>query len=352
MAAQETGRQEAELAEELERTVASAKSVKAALDVDWRLPGARTEALNILIKQFERLRSWLEKQFSTELLGEPPLSDAIELVEHLVEQDTEPDPNGGGDGRRRLRQGGKDRQVSISDPDMRHGRKSRKRLFVGYKRHVSVDVDIRGLVRSVRLLPANVAEHEAAGPLLSEVEAHGRDIGELHFDRGYLPSKAIHRRRASGMRVVTKPPTPSRPKDRRLSKADPEIDLSAGQVTCPGGVTEKIKHGKSRRYAAFRRSLCQNCKLAGRCLPKSGQRSSAFMNHEELHQKWAAELATPEGRARRRKRVLVEHALARLGAIQGTRARYRGLAKNQAHMELCAAVANFYVLDQLFAQAA
>ena len=48
----------------------------------------------------------------------------------------------------------------------------------------------------------------------------------------------------------------------------------------------------------------------------------------------------------------MEHGLARFGAVQGRRARYRGLKKNQAHAEISLAVANCYVLDRLFAVAA
>ena len=93
VAAAEAGRDESELVEELELDVVSAKSVKAALDVDWRLPTARTEALKTLLDQFDRLRSWLTDQFAPEQLVGPPLGEAIKLVERLIEQDTEPDPD-------------------------------------------------------------------------------------------------------------------------------------------------------------------------------------------------------------------------------------------------------------------
>lgn len=352
VAAAEAGRDESELVEELELDVVSAKSVKAALDVDWRLPTARTEALKTLLDQFDRLRSWLTDQFAPEQLVGPPLGEAIELVERLIEQDTEPDPDDPEGAGRRIRTGGKNRQISISDPDMRHGRKSKTRLFVGYKRHVSVDADIRGLVRAVRVLPANLREHEAAEPLLEDTEGGGYELGELHFDRGYLAAGAIHQRRAAGMRIVSKPPTPPRLKHGRLGKADFTIDVAGGVVTCPRGVAQKITRGKSRAYAAFSAAGCRKCPSAERCLPKSGRKVITLHAREELHQQMAAELATEQGRADRRERVLVEHSLARLGTVQGTRARYRGLAKNQSHTEICAVIANLYILDDLFADAA
>lgn len=355
VAAAESGRQAAELAEELALTVVSASSVKAALDVDWRLPEARNAALDALIEQFQRLQNWLEQQFTEQERGTPPLSRCIATVHRLVEQDTEPDPEPGRQGRRRTRQNlpsdrKRDRQISLSDPDMRNGRKSKTKLFAGYKRHVAGDLDIPGLVCEVALLPANVREHAGAAPLLESLEARGWNVTEAHIDRGYLPAAAIHQRRVDGMIVVSKPPTPVR-RQGRLSKADFRIDVVGGVVTCPTGRTARIS--KCTRPAAyFRRSTCKACALVDRCLPKSGQRVVTIHPHEAFHQKMAAELETTEGRAARRERIVVEHALAHIGAIQGRRARFKGIAKNLFDLQRAAAVNNLYVIDRLVAEAA
>ncbi len=352
VAAAEAERDEDELVAELELSVVSAKSVKAALDVDWRLPAARTQALQVLLEQFERLRTWLAERFTEAQLAGPPLGDALGLVELLVDQDTEPDPDDSSGARRRVRKGGENRRISIHDPDMRHGRKSTKKLFSGYKRHAAIDADLHGLVRSVHVLPANAREYEAAQPLLETTSRPDQTLVELHFDRGYLPAELIHERRKAGLRVISKPPTPPTLKDGRYGKRDFEIDVPNGVVTCPAGKRQSIAEGKSRRYAAFPAASCRSCTSAGRCLPRSGRKVISLHPHEEFHQKMAAELATPEGRAKRRERVMVEHALARLGAVQGVRARYRGLEKTHAHTELCAAVANLYVLGELLGEAA
>lgn len=351
VASEETGCAQADLVDQLELTVVSASSVKAALDIDWRLPHARSEALNTLFEQFGKLKAWLEEQFAAEALQTPPLSESLELVERLFQQDTEPDPDDPTGRERRIREGGADRQVSISDPDMRHGRKSKTKLFTGYKRHVTTDADVRGLVLGVHVLPANVHEHAAAQPLLEDAEQKAYHVTELHHDRGYLPADAIHERRANGMRIVSKPPSPPRSRE-RLGKADFVIDTEAETVTCPAGQTAVVKHAPTRSAAHFSRTTCADCLLKSRCLNKNGQKSIVLHPREALHQQMAAELATAEGRAKRRERVAVEHALARLGSVQGTKARFRGLQKNQFHTESCAVVANLYVLDGLLADAA
>jgi hypothetical protein len=54
--------------------------------------------------------------------------------------------------------------------------------------------------------------------------------------------------------------------------------------------------------------------------------------------------ATRDGRKDLRQRVTVEHSLASIAAIQGPRARYKGIRKNSFDLRRCAAVANLQVL--------
>lgn len=58
----------------------------------------------------------------------------------------------------------------------------------------------------------------------------------------------------------------------------------------------------------------------------------------------ARDLTTKKGRAARRERASVEHTLARVSAIQGNRARFRGLEKNQFDLERTAVLNNCFVL--------
>jgi transposase len=53
---------------------------------------------------------------------------------------------------------------------------------------------------------------------------------------------------------------------------------------------------------------------------------------------------TPEGRAKLRERVAVEHALAHVGHWQGRRARYRGTRKNLFDLCRVAVVHNLHII--------
>lgn len=331
----------ATVAKELEVNVFGASSTKAVLDVDWREPTARATALRALLQQFDRVREWLRTRFDEAALQRPPLSACLETVERIIEQDTEPDPNQpGGGSRRRLREGvTKDRLISLSDRDERHGRKSSTKAFNGYKRHVAVDADVPGLIHATVVHPANKHEHEAAGPLINAIEASGSSLDELHIDRGYLPAEIVVSKREDGVRVVSKPPTIAR--SEHFTKDEFDVDFEGQTVTCPAGVVVPLRVGKT---IAFPSSSCRDCEQRTRCT-QSRQRQIRVHPQERWYREMATELATKEGRAARRERVAVEHALARISAIQGNRARFRGLAKNQFDLERAAVVNNFYVLD-------
>jgi hypothetical protein len=336
----------AEVANELEVSVFGASSVKAVLDVDWREPRARTTALRTLLEQFERLRDWLRSRFDEFALQRPPLSERIETVERIIQQDTEPDPDPRG-ASVRLREGtATDRLISLSDRDQRHGRKSSTKAFNGYKRHVAVDADVPGLIHAAVVQPANKREHDAAGPLMNAIKENGCSLHELHIDRGYLPAEEVVAKHASGVKVVSKPPTVVR--NEYFAKDEFDIDFEQETVTCPAGGVISLRLGKK---ISFPLAVCRPCEIRDRCT-KRERRQLAIHPQERWYRKMAEELATEDGRAARRERVAVEHALARVSAIQGNRARYRGLQKNQFDLERTAVVNNCYVLDALWRDAA
>ena len=334
------------LAAELELSVVGATSIKAALDVDWRKPAARATALQALLDQFDRLRGWIKAHLDQTRVAQPPVSEQLALVEQIIAQDTEPDPEGPQPGKaRRIREGVMaERLVSLSDRDMRHGRKSTTKTFNGYKRHVAIDADVQGLICAVKVVPANRPEHEAVGPLLEVVASNGFAVTEVHADRGYLPAEELVAMHDSGVRVICKPPTPA--KSDHFGKDVFAINFDDKTVTCPANVTVPLV-AKVR----FPASACGACALRDRCTT-STRRCLSIHPQEAWYREMANELATPAGRALRRQRTPVEHVLAHAGAIQGNRARYRGIEKNQFDLERVAVLSNCFVLDRLWQEAA
>ncbi len=332
-----------EVADKAGTPIVLASSIKAGLDLDWDDPNARKEGLHKLLKQVDALAAWLQVEMAHEL-NDPPLKDDWQTLQRLIAQDTEPDPDGDGI---RIRRGvARDRQISVSDPDMRHGRKSKSKLFNGYKRHVAVDLDVRGLISAVALTPANRPEREAASSLLSDVEAGGGQVHELAIDRGYLGAEVVQRRYTSGMKVVCKP-FPLRNRG-RFTKKDFELDLKLNTVTCPNGVQKPLRLG---RVVRFPKAACSPCPKRPQCTQAKQGRGRTLTIHssEPLLEELRQRLSDDNGRAELRERIVVEHALAAIGKRQGTRARYRGLRKNLFDLRRHAAVNNILLLEQKLA---
>lgn len=310
-------------------------SVKASLDIDWDDDEAKHEALNHLVSQVERLDAWVSKRAKPHV-AKSPLKEALALLHQVVGQDLEPDPGGGGG--MRITQGvARARVISISDTQMRHGRKSRSVRIDGYKRHIAV---ANGFILSTAVEPANAREHEPTERLLVEATAHG-DIETLDIDRGYLASPVVVRLHRAGVIVNSRAWAVSN--HGLFTKDDFAIDLVAKQVTCPAGKSAPITPGLQSFFDA---NDCADCPLKTRCTA-SEKRSLTIHEAEDLLIELRARRRTKRGRSELRKRVVVEHRLARLGAIQGDRARYRGTRKNELDTNRAAAIANLYVLASI-----
>lgn len=88
------------------------------------------------------------------------LDAAMVQLGRLVDQDVEPDPEHG-DQHRNIEGTAEGRQVSVGDPEMRHGRKSRSTTINGYKGHIAYELG-HELVLDGLAEPANKREHAAA----------------------------------------------------------------------------------------------------------------------------------------------------------------------------------------------
>jgi hypothetical protein len=308
-------------------SVLSADSIKSALDIDWDDDDAQSAALERLLTQVDALEKWIAKR-AAEAAAVPPIKEPLEMLRKLVAQDIEPDPTNGG---RRIKQEvAKDRIISISDPEMRHGRKSKTKLFNGYKRHIAL---ANNLILATTVVPANIQEHEAAATLLERAGHHGT-IEVVDIDRGYLSSDAIAKLHHEGVVINSKPWVPTN--KGLFTKLDFDIDARRRLVTCPNGKTARaVDSGK----ATFALDDCQRCKLKSSCTT-SESRSITLHPNEGMLIQLRRRKATRTGRAELRKRVRVEHKLARVASVQGETARYAGARKNELDLNRTAAILN------------
>lgn len=325
------------LRDEVGLTLLGQSSLKAALDIDWDDEQEQRAALQTLLAEVSKLRAWLSERLEGQL-DEAPLKEALALLQRVLEQDLEPDPDGAG---MKVKRGvAKDRRISVTDPDMRHGRKSRSKVINGYKRHVARELD-HGMIVAAAVRPANEAEHQALDRLRGDIERIA-PIAELHIDRAYLSAKLPSEMHAAGLRLLAKPWTVRN--GNRFPKTAFTIDLESAKVRCPENQVARIKG----RVARFDGDVCDRCPSRDRCTrAKLGRgRSISIHPNEEMLISLRELRSTPEGRKALRERTGIEHTLAHVGRRQGPRARYRTARKNTFDIRRVAAVENLHAIDR------
>jgi hypothetical protein len=187
--ARQQGRGLAEVATQAGASVVCGTSLKAALDLDWDDPNEQAQALMRVLEALDAVEEYLGDG-GTEV-GKAMLPRGIETARRVRDQDVQEE---GAEALPGLRRGvARERLVSVEDPEMRHGRKSRSHRFDGYKRHVLKDLDT-GLVRAVGVTPANMPEAKVTEGITRDLAAQEVELRQLHIDRAYLSSELVRER--------------------------------------------------------------------------------------------------------------------------------------------------------------
>lgn len=329
--ARQMGRELAQVATEAGAALVASSSLKAVLDIDWSAPEECAAALGHLLGALESLHSYVEAQ------PQPP-TPAVEGCLAAAEQFHQQDVQINVQGQFVLRHGvSAERRISLEDPAMRHGRKSRAVRVDGYKRHILKDLD-SGLVRAVGVTAANQPEAQVTAQLQADLERQGVQLSELHIDRAYLSSDWV-RERSKDLQVYCKAwPVRNGPYYQKTAFV---LDWEAMTIRCPQGVSQPFAPQQKVQFPA---ESCRVCPVRERCTSSPKGRSVSIHPDEQLLVELRERQKTPEGRAELRQRVSVEHSLAHIGQWQGDRARYLGLRKNLFDLRRVAVVHNLHVL--------
>ena len=325
-----------------------ASSVKGEAAIDWADRQAQAALLAGIVEDADWVLE-LSRQAQGELAEDSAerqrIVAASELLGQLLLQDVER-TEGGVD----LRDGvSRDRILSVHDPEMRHGHKSSSRRFDGHKAAVVVDTDSQ-LITAVGVLPGNAADDLGALELVEASEASaGIPVEETMGDAAYGGGNTRQAFADAGRRLVAK--APGRPNRTHFPKDDFRIDLESGSCTCPAGnvtrtmlPTRKRNGHLDRTYSFFRfdAAVCGACPLRPQCVaagPGTG-RTVRLHPQETLLQQAHALQQSEAFTEYRRRRVVVEHRLARLVQLGIRQSRYFGRAKTLFQLYLAATVAN------------
>ena len=321
----------------------TAPSLKGTAELDWSDVEQRRRFLAEIVADADRLLE-LARQARTGLESESPaeagLVEAAGLLSRVLLQDVERHDDGP-----QLRQGIADeRLVSVHDPEMRHGRKSKTKRFDGHKAAVAVDTDEQ-LITAVAVLPGNAQDHERALELVEVSEADsGCAVDESIGDGAYGDGATRQAFADAGRTLVAKVGAASN--QGRFPKSAFRIDLEVLSCTCPGGQTtfDLKQGGPGPGRFHFAIAVCGACPLRAQCVKGRGARTVDLHPQEGLLQAARELQASPAFAAYRRRRQVVEHRIARLVQLGIRQARYVGRVKTEFQLLLAAAVANLTLL--------
>ena len=315
-------------------------------NIDWSDPQQRAAQLRQLVQDAET---------ALDLAGEEHSDDAealatawllAKILGDDIEQNEQGDPQ--------LVQGtASDRVISITDPDMRHGRKSSAQRFDGFKVAVSSELT-SDMILDVVDIPAADGDSQHLLPTVQRTEAETgvtveRVVGDGAYGSGQNLEDCAQR---TGQPIDLVTPC-YRPTDPEVHKSAFDIDLAAKTATCPQGVTvsgqeRHDRQGRSFLQFQFPRSRCQACSLFERCVRSKIQGRSLKTSPHELYlqvQRQRQEAA--DFRDLLRLRSHVERVIAEL-VFHGLRnTRYVGQAKRHLQRLWTAAVVNLKRLFRL-----
>jgi hypothetical protein len=170
----------------------------------WNSPTARAELINELFADATMIID------ACTTVDDETLVEHVELLRIVTAQDIEDD----GDGGVRIRQGvAPDRTISTVDTEARHGHRSRKDRYDGYKLHVSTDIE-SDLITAV---DASTATTHDATMLDELLDADPVPVAEVIADTHYGSGDQRQNLADRGIELVA-PAPPSSARKGLLSK--------------------------------------------------------------------------------------------------------------------------------------
>lgn len=268
--------------------------------------------------------------------------DELALLEKVIDQDVDQSGN-----EPAIRDGvAKDRLVSITDPEMRHGHKSNGKIYSGHKAHVAVDTK-SGVVTAVDVTSPSEPDGSKVAALIQETERlTGSVVEKAVADAAYSTREAIRQAESESADLTTKMPGPPAG---RFGPGDFKVSNDDQKARCPAG------HLSARRSRAgdtvvhhWSLELCQRCPLRDRCLysskgakkpPRDGRSLTVTPDfHDRRRREKKAQ--SKGGRALLKRRMAVEHAIGRMKNLGAGATRFFGRAKTRLHWLWIAAVVN------------
>lgn len=324
-------------------------SVKGSAAIDWSEKEARKAFLTEIVTDARRLLRIAGERLPTlSPSHQEGVREAAVLLEQLLVQDVEERTggsggSGGSDGQPQaeVKEGtARGRVPSATDPEQRHGRKSKSKRFTGHKASIAVEPESQ-LIVGVEVLAGDAPD---ATDALAQVEAVEKNTGQAVAatlgDCAYGGGPTRQEFAAAERTLHAKVPQEGQ-NGGKFPKSRFTLDLEARTVTCPAGVTTGKHTVDAEGGLLFTFGpACARCPWRAQCTAAKGGRQLRVHPQEARLQEAREFQQSEAGREVLRERVAVEHGLARLGQLGIGQARYVGRKKTRFQVLMAATVAN------------
>jgi len=251
----------------------SAKSTKGAFTINWRDQDARAKVIDRLARG--TMTAVKEIRSSLAEVRRNKHKRLLRRCRHLlrvIAKDLDTDTQGHLVVATRV---ARDRLISLTDPQARHGRKSRKKTFNGFKTHVFGDA-VSGLITALTVTPGNAHDGSVAARLIRRAKALSTEIDEVLGDTAYGGASLRYDvKERLGVSILAPPPA-NHTKEGRLGRASIVLDFEKQQATCAAGVRVgnpsqvfSNTHERITTVYSWPAATCQACSLNSSC---NGQR--------------------------------------------------------------------------------
>jgi hypothetical protein len=314
------------LSRQSQRLVATYLDQDRKAEIDWSDAQQRLSQLQALVSDADTALELVTPEIDNE---EVRLTGW--LLTKILGDDIEPDEQG----RPRLAEGtAEDRVISITEPEMRHGRKSAARRFDGFKTSMATEPETE-LILDITDMSAADGDGRELVPTIDRVEQQGLTVEQVLSDGAY----------PSGDNLAACATYPSHPVDlvaplRRgpdpeVDKAAFVIDLDRHLITCPGGHQAEGRPAHDQRGRpilkfSFARSVCAACALFEACVRSRTTGRTVTTHAQEAYLQVARQRQeSVDFQELYRRRSRVERKIAELGHHGLRTTRYRGEPKRQ-----------------------
>jgi hypothetical protein len=314
-------------------------------DIDWADPQQRLAQLQVLVSDAEA---------ALELAAAQIDDDEVRYWGWLLTKILGDDLTLDDQGQAQIGQGtAADRIISSTDPQMRHGRKSKAHLFNGFKVVVSTDQSSE-LILDIADVTASGGDGAHLLPTIEHVEAQTNVVVERVIGDGAYGSGENRAACAADPDHVVDLVSPvAQPTDPEVDKSAFQIDLEADTATCPQGQTVSgqagpQQDGRPTWLFTFPRTTCEACPLFERCVrSKTTGRTVRAGPYEAELQAARLRQQTEEFDALYRLRPAVERKIGELVGHGVRHTRYVGEPKRQLQRSWTGAAVNLKRLFRL-----